>query len=266
MQLRHAVEFKIALNGIADVFQCLGHGRALGMATRQFGKLTDTPSECSSSVTWYLLFILLAGYAPALVSSMRGSQLRKWIGRKGMAVTIIAHTSSESVVNLRLIIICLLTAFFRSLGQAADTNLTADADARKIFMDTGIRTKLVATGEWSKPVTGGNGTSISGRILVYDGVCFTNEWGQTNLFAAPVFLEIHNETGLLTKIYFDWGKDVHFELRDVNGKPADDLEQYGGGSIVGMSSSWASVPADGSLRLRANRNFNPHSSEQDTQN
>ena len=37
MQFRHAVEFKVALNGIADVFHGLGHGRALGMAARQFG-------------------------------------------------------------------------------------------------------------------------------------------------------------------------------------------------------------------------------------
>jgi hypothetical protein len=33
----YAVEFKVALNGIADVFQCLGHRCALGMATWQFG-------------------------------------------------------------------------------------------------------------------------------------------------------------------------------------------------------------------------------------
>ena len=37
MQLRRAVEFEVALNGVADVFHGLGHGRALGMATRQFG-------------------------------------------------------------------------------------------------------------------------------------------------------------------------------------------------------------------------------------
>ena len=37
MQFRHAVEFEVALDGIADVFHGLGHGRALGMAAGQFG-------------------------------------------------------------------------------------------------------------------------------------------------------------------------------------------------------------------------------------
>src|ERR1017187_4537451 len=37
MQIRHAVEFKVALNGVADVFHGLGHRRPLGMAARQFG-------------------------------------------------------------------------------------------------------------------------------------------------------------------------------------------------------------------------------------
>ena len=132
-------------------------------------------------------------------------------------------------MNLRLIISCLLTALFQSLCQSADTNLTADADARSIFVDTGISTKLVATGEWSKPVSGGQGTSISGRLLVYDGAYFTNEFGKSSWFAAPVFVEITNEMGFPTRVFFNWEKDARFELRDANGKPADNLKKRGGG-------------------------------------
>jgi hypothetical protein len=158
-------------------------------------------------------------------------------------------------VNLRLIIISLLTVVFQSLCQAADTNLTADADARLINEATGLRTKLVATGGWSKPVTGAHGNRISGRLLVYDGAYFTNELGKPGWFAAPVFVEITNEMGFPTQIFFNWEKDVRFELRDVNGKPADNLKLSGGVfSWTPRDSNWASVPADGLLRLRANRN------------
>ena len=73
-------------------------------------------------------------------------------------------------------------------------------------------------------------------------------------FAAPIFVEITNEMGFPTQIFFNWEKDVRFELRDVNGKPADNLKQGGGGSWTPRDSNWASVPADGLLRLRANRN------------
>ena len=37
MQLRHTVEFKVALNGVADVFHGLVRCRALGMTAGQFG-------------------------------------------------------------------------------------------------------------------------------------------------------------------------------------------------------------------------------------
>jgi hypothetical protein len=157
-------------------------------------------------------------------------------------------------MSLRLITICLLTVLFQFLCQAADTNLTADADARNIFRDTGISTKLIATGDWSKPVSDGHATKISGRLLVYDGAYFTNELGKPSLFAAPVFLEIHNEMGTQTQIYFNWEFAINFELRDANGKPADELKQNGGGSYTIRRSYLASVPANGLLRLRANGN------------
>jgi len=37
MQVRSTIKFKVALNRITDVFQCLGHRRPLGMATWQCG-------------------------------------------------------------------------------------------------------------------------------------------------------------------------------------------------------------------------------------
>jgi hypothetical protein len=45
-------------------------------------------------------------------------------------------------------------------------------------------------------------------------------------------------------------------LRDANGKPADNLKKRGGGmSWTPRDSDWVTVPADGVLRLRANRNM-----------
>ncbi len=58
-----------------------------------------------------------------------------------------------------------------------------------------------------------------------------------------------------TQIYVNWEKDVHFELRDVNGNPADNLKQHGGLSYTPMRAQWANVPADGLMRLRANGNM-----------
>ena len=72
------------------------------------------------------------------------------------------------------------------------------------------------------------GTSISGRLLVYDGAYFTNEFGKQSWFAAPVFVEITNEMGFPTQIFFNWEKDVRFELRDANDKQADNLKQKSG--------------------------------------
>ncbi len=40
MPFRHPVEFNVTLNGIADIFDGLHHGRALGMTARQF-RATD---------------------------------------------------------------------------------------------------------------------------------------------------------------------------------------------------------------------------------
>ena len=157
-------------------------------------------------------------------------------------------------MDLRLIAVCLFAAFCPFFSDAADTNLPADADARNILIDTGIRTKLIATGEWSKPVSGGHATRISGRLLVYDGAYFTNEFGKPSWFAAPVFVEITNEIGFPTQIFFNWEKDAHFELRDVNGKPADDLKQHGGSGYKPLDPAWGTVPADGVLRWRANGN------------
>jgi hypothetical protein len=157
-------------------------------------------------------------------------------------------------MNPRFFIPCLLVALYQLHVQAPETNLNSDTNAINIFRDTGISTKLVATGEWSKPVSDGHGTKISGRLLVYDGAYLTNEMGKPTLFAAPVFLEIHNEMGTLTQIYFEWEFHINFELRDVNGKPANVLKQNDSGSYTIRRPYWASVPANGLLRLRANGN------------
>lgn len=160
-------------------------------------------------------------------------------------------------MGLRLIVLCLFVALCRDYSHATDTNLPADADARDIFIATEgkIRTGLIAAGEWSKPVSDGQGTKISGRLIVYDGVCFTNEFGKPSWFAAPVFVEITNEMRYPIKIFFNWENDVHFELRDVHGKSADHLKGHGG--FVGSpnrSPEWVTVPANGIVRLRENRN------------
>ena len=71
MQLRHTVEFKVALNGVADVFHGLGRRRALGMAAGQFGATDGNAFRMFEQRDMIFACHLVAGYASALVSSMR---------------------------------------------------------------------------------------------------------------------------------------------------------------------------------------------------
>jgi hypothetical protein len=82
-----------------------------------------------------------------------------------------------------------------------------------------------------------------------------NPRGRNVWSAAPVYLEIQNVTGTNqnpARIYFDFMEGLVFELRDANGAPADkvrDLRGYRGGVPPPF---WATLPARGVLRLRAN--------------
>jgi hypothetical protein len=116
-------------------------------------------------------------------------------------------------------------------------------------------TNLVATGPWSEPVSDGHGNNLRARLLAYQGMIGPNQRGRNVWSAAPVYLEIQNVTGTNqhpTRIYFDFMEGLIFELRDANGAPADkvrDLRGYRGGVPPPF---WATWPASGLLRLRAN--------------
>ena len=78
-QLRCAVELNVALDGVADIFQSLGHGCALGMAARQFGATDGHALGMFQQRDVVFAFHLMAGYAPALVSSIRSAPPKSFV-------------------------------------------------------------------------------------------------------------------------------------------------------------------------------------------
>jgi hypothetical protein len=153
-----------------------------------------------------------------------------------------------------LFILCLLAAFQQSRGQTVDTNLIVEVFAKggpDYYSRTNERpTDLVGTGAWSEPVTDTQGHSLRGRLLVYWG---TNITGRDVWTTAPTYLEIQDVTAANqrpTRIYFDMMEGLTFELRDATGAPAVNLPHRGFRGGV-PPPYWATVPARGLLRVRA---------------
>jgi hypothetical protein len=182
-------------------------------------------------------------------------------------------------VNSRLILLCLLGAFYQAHCQTAATNLTAVIDcgglAEPVFMQA-PGSNLLATGDWSKALEDDHGHKIRSRITVYESaiVSFTTGFNNQSPGAkaaeakqaevtmpqsrvTSVYLEIQDLQGTNktpTQIYFHVPDGLHVELRDANGAPADKLRPDGGagGVLHGTPGFWATVPSGGLLRLHAN--------------
>jgi hypothetical protein len=162
-------------------------------------------------------------------------------------------------MNSRFFFLCLLAALSQFHCQAADTNAivsigSTGKDDTRTYRPTGRNTVLLATGEWSPPVSDGHGNKLRGRLVVYDSDLFTNMSGDLGWKCAAVSLEIQDMAGSNkppTQIYFDLDNGLRFDLREANGAPADNLRMGEGGSFTVHPAFWASVPTDGILRLHA---------------
>ena len=107
---------------------------------------------------------------------------------------------------------------------------------------------LLGVGDWSEPVTDGDGHTLQGRLLVYDD----NAPSAAN--HARVYLELqHAFKGTWTnpiEIYFDLaGKALDLKLRDVH----DNLVPQTPMVIRGMmpAACWITLPCDSTARMRS---------------
>jgi len=114
----------------------------------------------------------------------------------------------------------------------------------------GADQKIIATSEWSKPVTTKYDQTLRCRMLIAQG------HSSAHAGAIPeteVYLELQNVSGAIgapMKIYFDPGQGLRCEVLDAHGKPPPDVG--GGGSGGGAGACWITLPYDSTIRLRAN--------------
>ena len=112
-------------------------------------------------------------------------------------------------------------------------------------------TNIIATGEWSKPVSLQNDqASIRGRLLIvrgaepaYGGPLTTN-WAMT-------FVELQNVTGACCQgvdVYFAM-TDLHCELSDATGKAVPEPAGGGSGGRGTLGPYWVNLPYNSTIRL-----------------
>ena len=189
----------------------------------------------------------------------------------------IISNAVQTAVNPRFFILGVLAACCQFHAQAAETNLIVETSSGRVTLVAPRRVgsnlifeinpkapayspsnpvrdiNLLATGSWSEPVSDGQGNTLRGRLLVYDGIHLTNASGNSVWSTAPVFLEIQDVTATNphpTRIYFDFTEGLAFELRDAKGVTADNLPHHGSRGGI-PPPIWATLPAHGLLRLRA---------------
>jgi len=150
----------------------------------------------------------------------------------------------------------MLAACYQFHAHAAETNLIIEINPKGPAYSPSNpvhEINLLAAGSWSEPVSDSQGNRLRGRLVVYDGIHQTNVVRKGVWTTAPVYLEIQEMTTANqhpTRIYFDLLEGPKFELRDAKGATADNLPHHAfrGGMPRPF---WATVPAGGLLRLRA---------------
>ncbi|MBI2925842.1 MAG: hypothetical protein HYY24_09085 [Verrucomicrobia bacterium] len=116
-------------------------------------------------------------------------------------------------------------------------------------------TNLVATGEWSTPVTDGAGYTLRARILVYRPLAPKPAVRNRGRFVyhARVYVELeHPFAGAWyrpVEIYFDPVEDLRFQMQDAFDKPIPSEAV----AIRGRrpEASWVTIPCDAAVKLRA---------------
>lgn len=126
---------------------------------------------------------------------------------------------------------------FASLGQAAEK-------------------RVIAEGEWSKPVADNRGRALRGRLVL----------GEQRISAERreivVYVELQDASkaiGNTMRLFCDMGRHdfrpeykggLRCELRDKDGKPVKSTPfPFGGGGVP--KSEWVNLPPDATIRLRA---------------
>lgn len=108
---------------------------------------------------------------------------------------------------------------------------------------------LLATSEWSAPVSTKYGQSLQARLIL------SQEHSPAHTGSHPetaLYVELRNVSGAVgapMQIYFDPGHGLSCELRDADGKSAPG---GGPGSGGGPDAGWITLPYDATIRLRAN--------------
>ena len=129
---------------------------------------------------------------------------------------------------MRNLALCLLLASIRCGFSQTDTN-------------------LLATGDWSTAISDHRGSTLRGRLLVYDEHTAPNH--------ARIYLELqHVFKGvwdLPIDIYYDVGPggNLVFEIRDEHDRPVP-MEGIGTRGMLPRP-HWVTIPSDSTIRLRA---------------
>ena len=147
------------------------------------------------------------------------------------------------------------------------SKIANDPELNTLTADMGRSTNVIAVGDWSKPVKDADGYVLRGRLLLFDTPHFTNEfpgasateyWGN-----APLFLELENLSPRCNKslaVFFALQDGLECDLRDSRGRQVTNSLSLGffGSSSPWFRSFWATVPLDGSVRLRADPQMGGH--------
>ena len=115
--------------------------------------------------------------------------------------------------------------------------------------------KLIAAGDWSKPVADGRGYALRGRLVLCEKPA-AGELRETVLYVE--LRDASEAVGRAMRLYCEMGKHdfrpeykggLNCELHDKNGRPVKPTSFPFGGGVP--KSEWVTLPSDGSIRLRA---------------
>jgi hypothetical protein len=114
---------------------------------------------------------------------------------------------------------------------------------------------IIASGDWSKPVTDNRGFAVRGRLVIAE----KEKKGDQRSVAVYVELQDASEhVGSDMQIFCDLGRrdfrpeykgGLHCEMRNKDGKLIPAMGYPFGGAVPG--SIWMTLPSDGTIRLRA---------------
>ncbi len=136
-----------------------------------------------------------------------------------------------------LLAVCVCVASLCEIGQAADP------------------VKILAAGEWSKPVADNRGYALRGRLVLGE------KPPRDELREVVVYVELQEASDFIgnsLRIYCEMGKHdfrpeykpgLQCELRDKDQRPVQSTGFPFGGAVP--KSEWVTLPKDGTIRVRA---------------